>query len=67
MNLRIPVQDAIFALAVTGAAMLWPWLALLVAAAWLLFIAFLVDARTPASEPETGQEPTAGAAGEVKP
>lgn len=39
--------DASYALAVAGAALLWPPLALLVGAAFLLGQAVLVDRRTP--------------------
>lgn len=42
--------DSSFALAVTGAALLWPPLALLVAAFYLAAQAVIADRRTPAAE-----------------
>jgi len=43
--------DAAFVLAVTGAALLVPWLALVVGAAFLVGNAVLIDRRTPPPEP----------------
>ena len=43
----VSVLDAAFALSVTGAAMLFPPLALVVAAGWFALSAFLADRRTP--------------------
>jgi len=36
MTASLSALDAGFVFAVTGAAMLWPWLALIVAAAWMV-------------------------------
>ncbi len=49
MTDRLSVRlDAAFTLAVTGAALTpWPWLALIVGAAFLLGNAVLIDRRTP--------------------
>lgn len=41
----VTVLDAAFALSVTGAAMIWPPLALVVAAAWFGLSAWLADRR----------------------
>jgi hypothetical protein len=46
----VTVLDAAFALAVTGAAMVYPPAALLVAAAFFGLTAFLTDRRTPPVE-----------------
>lgn len=63
LNLRIPIQDVILVFIVTGLALTpWPWLALLGAAAWLIGIAFLVDARTPAQE-APASPPASGSTG----
>ncbi len=42
--------DAAFVMAVTGAALLAPWLALVVGAVFLLGNAVLIDRRTPPSD-----------------
>lgn len=42
--------EAAFAVGVTGAAMVWPPLALLVCAAFLLGLAYVTDKRTPEVE-----------------
>jgi hypothetical protein len=48
MTDRISVRlDAAFVLAVTGAALIVPWLALFVGAAFLMGNAMLIDRRTP--------------------
>lgn len=66
VNLHVPIQDVIMTFIVTGLALTpWPWLALLGAAAWLVFIAVLVDTRTPAQD-APASDPATVTSGEVK-
>ena len=44
--------EAAFALVVTGAAMVWPPLALIVAAAYLIALAVVADRRLPTEAPK---------------
>lgn len=48
----VSVLDAAFALSVTGAAMIYPPLALLVAAAYFALSAYLADRRAQPTEPK---------------
>ena len=48
MNATVGAIDAGFVFAVTGAALTpWPWLALLVGAAWMVALVVIADRRTP--------------------
>jgi hypothetical protein len=48
VNSTITALDAGFVFAVTGAALCpWPWLALLVAAGWMVALVIITDRRTP--------------------
>ena len=46
MTASLSALDAGFVFAVTGAAMLWPWLALIVAAAWMVALVVVHDRRS---------------------
>jgi hypothetical protein len=53
VNASLSAIDAGFVFAVTGAALCpWPWLALIVGAAWMVALVVVADRRTPAEEPK---------------